>query len=138
MLDKLDAMIGFHRQALNLREQRQQILAINIANSDTPHYQARDIDFNDTLNQALKQKTRFPASNIGLNCTAATHLSPTSLGQPIYDLLYRQPYQSSADGNTVEMDSERLAMADNSVRYQASLTFLGEQFKSLMSVIQQG
>ena len=45
MLDKLDAALRFQQEALNLRAQRQEILAANIANADTPGYQARDIDF---------------------------------------------------------------------------------------------
>jgi len=45
MLDKLDAALRFQQEALNLRAQRQEILAANIANADTPGFQARDIDF---------------------------------------------------------------------------------------------
>ncbi len=43
MLDKLDAALRFQQEALNLRAQRQEVLAANIANADTPGYQARDI-----------------------------------------------------------------------------------------------
>ena len=45
MLDKLDASLRFQQEALNLRAQRQEVLASNIANADTPGYQARDMDF---------------------------------------------------------------------------------------------
>ncbi len=49
MLDRLDAALRFQQEALNLRAQRQEILAANIANADTPGYQARDIDFASEL-----------------------------------------------------------------------------------------
>ncbi|ODU48907.1 MAG: flagellar basal-body rod protein FlgB, partial [Thiobacillus sp. SCN 63-374] len=45
MLNRLDDMLNFHQQALRIRDQRQQVLASNIANADTPHYKARDMDF---------------------------------------------------------------------------------------------
>lgn len=138
MLDKLDTMIGFHRQVLNIRDTRQRILAVNIANSDTPNYQARDIDFNAELNKALHQTQTRSVSSVALTATNPNHIALNSLGFAHQNLLYRIPYQSSADGNTVDMDTERVEMMDNSVRYQSGLTFLGAQFKNLSSVLQQG
>lgn len=138
MLDKLDSMIGFHRQVLNVRDSRQQILAVNIANSDTPNYQARDIDFNAELNKALEHTQGTSVSNAALQTTHANHIALNALNVASQDILYRIPYQSSADGNTVDMDKERMELMDNSVRYQSSLTFLGQQFKHLSTVLQQG
>lgn len=138
MLDKLDAMIGFQRQALNLRQQRQQILAANIANSDTPNYQARDIDFKTELSKALNHQHINPITLPELQVTNQRHIQINTPAQIHPEALYRIPFQDSADGNTVDMDQERMAFIDNSIQYQGSLTFLGEQFKSLMSVLQQG
>ncbi|MCE1839845.1 flagellar basal body rod protein FlgB, partial [Enterobacter hormaechei] len=53
MLDKLDATFQFRQEALALRNQRQEILSANIANADTPGYQARDIDFAAQLKKTL-------------------------------------------------------------------------------------
>ena len=53
MIGKLDELLGFHEAALRVRSQRQQILASNIANADTPNYHARDINFKDALKVAL-------------------------------------------------------------------------------------
>lgn len=136
MLNKLDTFVNFHQQALNVREKRQNILATNIANSDTPNYQARDIDFNTELNRAINNQSTH--NNIKLTITSAKHIQITSADFTNYNLLYRIPYQSSADGNTVEMEQERTAFMDNSIHYQSNLTFLGEQFKNVISVIQQG
>ncbi|OCG67001.1 MULTISPECIES: flagellar basal body rod protein FlgB [unclassified Gilliamella] len=136
MFDKLDNWVNFHQQALNIREMRQNILAANIANSDTPNYQARDIDFNAELSKAINNQSNI--NPVGLNITSNHHIqvkAPITLNQ---NVLYRIPYQASADGNTVEMDQERTAFIDNSIHYQSNLTFLGEQFKNVMSVLQQG
>ena len=49
MIDKLDAAFRFYQDSTNLRAHRQQLIASNIANADTPGYKARDIDFKTTL-----------------------------------------------------------------------------------------
>lgn len=136
MLNKLDTFVNFHQQALSVREKRQNILATNIANSDTPNYQARDIDFNIELKKAINNQHTL--NNIKLNITSEKHIQTNTIRSEDYQLLYRIPYQSSADGNTVEMDQERTAFMDNSIHYQSNLTFLGEQFKNVISVLQQG
>ena len=59
MTNKLDALLGFHQTALRVRNQRQEILASNIANADTPNYKARDLDFESAFAQALKQNGAF-------------------------------------------------------------------------------
>jgi flagellar basal-body rod protein FlgB len=51
-------------------------------------------------------------------------------------LLYRVPAQPALDGNTVDMDQERTAFADNSMQYQTSLTVLGGQIKNMLAVLQ--
>jgi len=119
-----------------VRETRQNILAANIANSDTPNYQARDIDFKAELTKAIKNQGNV--NNIALHTTSNHHIQISMPMPTNQNLLYRIPYQASADGNTVEMDQERTVFIDNSIHYQSNLTFLSEQFKNVMSVLQQG
>lgn len=137
MFDKLDNELRFQQQALSLMSRRQDILASNIANADTPGYKARDIDFSKELKNAMAQETRNNHP-LTLALTSGKHIPgvvPKANGQ---QLLYRIPDQPSADGNTVDMDRERVNFADNNVKYQSSLTILGAQIKGLMSVINQG
>ena len=119
MVNKLDEHLQFHAAALNLRAQRQQILASNIANADTPNYKARDIDFNDALRSAIN---------------ASGPNAPSKAAAP--EVLYRTVVQPSADGNTVDMDVERAQFAQNAARYEASLTFLNSKIKGLLAAIQ--
>ncbi|QHM70605.1 flagellar basal body rod protein FlgB [Mixta intestinalis] len=135
MLDKLDAALQFGTEALNLRAQRQEILASNIANADTPGYQARDIDFASELNRAL-EKGRAQGSGLGLAVTSARHIPAQTATPPSLDLLYRIPDQPSMDGNTVDMDRERTQFADNSLKYQTDLTLISSQIKGMMTVLQ--
>ncbi|WES88735.1 flagellar basal body rod protein FlgB [Dickeya fangzhongdai] len=137
MLDKLDAALRFQQEALNLRAQRQEILAANIANADTPGYQARDIDFASELNKVMEQG-RASGQSVSLSLTSARHIPAQIVQPPELDLLYRVPTQPALDGNTVDMDRERTNFADNSLKYQSSLTLIGGQIKGMMSVLQSG
>jgi len=132
MVSKLDQTINFNRQALGLRAYRQQVLAANIANSDTPNFKARDIDFNAALQNALAGKGQ---SDLGMSTTSPRHIAATSSAGPA-SLMYRTVNQPSADGNTVDMDIERAKFAENAVQYEASLQFIGGQFKTMLSAIQ--
>ncbi len=138
MIGKLDQTLGFHEAALSLRAQRQQLLASNIANADTPNYKARDVDFAKALQGALvKNGTAAPTELVK---TSVGHLSSSAsadkTGPGGAPLLYRNAAQASIDGNTVDMDVERNQFADNAIRYEASLTFINGQIRSLLSAIQ--
>ncbi|MDB5729077.1 MAG: flgB [Noviherbaspirillum sp.] len=134
MIGKLDETFRFHETALSLRSQRQQLLASNIANADTPNYKARDVDFSKALQTAIAGGA--PAAS-AMTKTAAAHLSapglPTIGG---VQAQYRGTIQGSVDGNTVDMDVERNQFTDNALRYEAGITMLSHQIRSLMTAIQ--
>ena len=73
MLDRLDAALRFQQEALNLRAQRQEILAANIANADTPGYQARDIDFTSELKKVMV-RGREETGGVALTLTSSHHI----------------------------------------------------------------
>ncbi|MDS4016192.1 MAG: flagellar basal body rod protein FlgB [Candidatus Accumulibacter sp.] len=132
MLSKLDRALFFQEQALTLRAARQQVLAGNIANADTPHYKARDFVFATALQRALSNRG---SEAVRLATTSPRHLAGSGDVAPTA-MLYRQPGQASADGNTVEMDVERSQLAENSIFYEAGLTFLSGQLRTLSSALQ--
>jgi flagellar basal-body rod protein FlgB len=133
-VNKLDNALGFHATALGLRAQRQQILAGNIANADTPHYKARDLDFGSALASAMSG--RGPQA-LPMATTTAGHLSAQGAVGP-HALMYRQASQNAVDGNTVDMDIERAQFAENAVHYEASINFLSGQLRSMLDAIQAG
>ncbi|WP_312053254.1 flagellar basal body rod protein FlgB [Pantoea brenneri] len=137
MLDKLDRELGFQQAALSLLNKRQNILASNVANADTPGYLARDIDFSSQLNAAVS-RTASQAGPLALTLTSGQHIAAKAPAMSDPNLLYRIPDQPSADGNTVDMDRERANFVDNSVKYQSGLTILGAQIKNMMNAINQG
>ena len=124
-----DNIFGIHEQALLLHGQRVGVLATNLANADTPNYKARDIDFSAVL-AGSEDSAVLP-----MNTTQPAHVSMNEAGSPSADLKYRNPYQASLDGNTVEMPVEQAAFSENNVRYQASLTFINSKIAELQFAI---
>lgn len=133
MISKLDNVLNFHQTALNVRTARQEILSSNVANVDTPNFKARDIDFTSVLSAALSSNS----NKTGLTTTSPMHLTSSEENSIVSQALYRVPLQPSADGNTVDMDAERARFADNSIKYDAGLTFINGQIRNLMSAIQE-
>lgn len=133
MINKLDEALRFHQTALNLRAARQELLASNIANADTPNYKARDVNFASALQNALSGTT----TQLPVVTASPGHLEGNSgasiLGTPV---MYRKPVQPSADGNTVDMDVERAQFADNALRYEANVSFVNAKLKEILTAIQ--
>lgn len=140
MAINFDKALGVHEQALYLHQRRNEVLAANIANADTPGYKAQDIDFRAAM--AMNSASASGASgSLALAKTNALHIDEG--GMSAVDsvdgaLKYRVPNQPSLDGNTVESHVEQAAFADNSVRYQTTLAFLGSRFSGIKNVLQGG
>lgn len=133
MIDRLDNELQFHQRALSVRSRRQELLASNIANADTPHYKARDLDFKAALEGVTSGRG---VGAVELARTAPAHLAGLSGGPFEAATRYRGEYQSAVDGNTVNMDVERAAFAENAVQIEAMLAFIGGKFKTMTAAIQ--
>lgn len=125
----LDAVFGVHEQGIRIRSKRAEILAGNLANADTPNYQARDIDFKQALQDA--QAGSEPRH---MKITSKKHIQTDGSGMST-EFVYRNPLQPSVDGNTVDTQMEKAQFIENAMQYQASLSFLTGKIKSLMSAI---
>lgn len=127
-----DKSIQFHQTALNLQAHRQQLIASNIANADTPNYKARDVDFRAALQGALNAAQ---GAGVALATTKPGHIAGGS-GPTLEGLTgYRTELQSAVDGNTVNMDIERAAFAENALHYEASVTFINGMLRSMNTAI---
>ena len=162
MLDKLDKEFAFNREALDVRAYRQELLSSNIANADTPGYKARDVDFSSALAGALNKsgatasvssavsgtvplQMAQPVSvstSAALAMTSPGHMAGTQSVQASGGsdddygrLAYRIPSQPALDGNTVDLDAERVQFADNALHYETAMTVVSGQIKGLLGVI---
>ena len=130
----LDTYLGVHADALKIRGQRTEVLARNLANADTPGYQARDIDFRTAL--AAASGASGAEAPVAMHATNARHLSTAETSDTsTANLKYRVPLAPALDGNTVDVQMEQAAFAENSVRFQATLTFLQNRFRGLLTAI---
>ena len=112
--------------ALSLRARRNEVLASNIANAATPNYKARDIDFETEIKKYQKDGP-----------IQSTHNQHITIKKPISPgkVQFRKNVNPSLDGNTVELAVEQLQFAENSMRYQSTLSFLSGKINTLMSAI---
>jgi flagellar basal-body rod protein FlgB len=128
----LDNVFGLSSQALDVWQRRSEVIASNIANADTPNYQARDVDFRQALQQASGE-----SSNLELNTPSPGQIN-TSSQSAAEQLKYRVPLQPSMDGNTVDTQVEQASFASNMVHYQASLSFINSAIQTLRLAINGG
>ena len=140
MSNAIDRLFNLHQTALSARAYRSQVLASNIANADTPGYQARDVDFKATLAQALDtSQAAGSAASSAMVRTSTRHMGlggTQGTAAAHGPLVYRTVTQASIDNNTVDVNVERAQFADNALRYEASLTFINSKIKGLLAAMQ--
>lgn len=127
-MNNINQQIDSYGASLKLRAQRQQLLASNIANADTPGYKAVDFDFAAAVRRAT-------VSRLGLSTTSPGHLAGRSGGAAGVDVKYRIPVQDAIDGNTVEVDREVSLFTQNALAYQARAQFLGDVIREMRTAI---
>jgi flagellar basal-body rod protein FlgB len=126
-MDVLNNALGIHEKALRVRNQRMEVLARNIANDDTPHFKARDIDFKTVM-------AEFKPSEL----MASTHGTHFGFGDDKIDddgMRYRTPFNASVDGNTVELTVEQAKYGKAAADYQATLSFLESRVSSIRKAL---
>ncbi|EKO3778874.1 flagellar basal body rod protein FlgB [Vibrio metschnikovii] len=128
MTISFDKALGIHQHTVGVRARNAEVIATNIAQSNTPGFKAKGMDFDRAL------KAASSGASISLSRTDGRHIpaSKTMTGE----MLYRIPTQpDTGDGNTVDVDLERNLFMENQLRHQASLEFLGSKFKNLSKAI---
>lgn len=116
-----DKALGVHPFAMQLRIDRAEVIASNLANVDTPGFKARDVDYQQILGDVAANMEH----NRGVGFA----------GISANELMYRVPYQASSDGNTVELNVEQAKFSNNSMDFQTSMTFLNMKISGLHKVI---
>jgi flagellar basal-body rod protein FlgB len=123
----LNGVFGLHEPALAVRSRRLEMLARNIANADTPHFKARDLDVKALLARAETQPSAMTA-------THARHF-------PVGELAgadgtrFRVPFNASMDGNTVELSVEQANYGKAAADYQATLSFLENRVSGIRKAL---
>jgi flagellar basal-body rod protein FlgB len=126
-MEILKNALGIHEKALRVRNDRMELLARNIANADTPHFKARELDFKTVMS---KMQPSDPLLN--------THQSHFATDEPSKEddgMRYRVPFSASMDGNTVEMSVEQAKYGKAAADYQATVSFLENRVGSIRKAL---
>jgi flagellar basal-body rod protein FlgB len=137
----IDSGLDFYRQVLDLRGYRQQILTADIANASTPGFKAVDLDFREALNAAAADEAApgaaGPTGPVWL-VDDPRHLRPAANGAP-EPLAAFVKYQTGSpvtlDGNSVDLNQEKVAAAENAVQYEAATAFTSQTIRMLTIAI---
>ncbi len=109
--------LNFYSGVMSARQERSNLIASNIANVDTPGYKAKDVDFNQVLDDSLKAE--HSGSDISANDGEYFRASTTE----------------GLNGNDVSLDNERIEYIQNAGEMQASATFLKQNTSDLITAL---
>lgn len=124
-MSRFDNILGIHEQALQLRSQRMDVLAQNLANATTPHYKAKDLDFRRILAEQ---------QGIGLRTTHERHANYLDR-RPGDAFIYRIPLNAAANGNTVEEAVEQATFGQAAIQYDATLRFIEKRVSGIRKAL---
>ena len=106
---------------------RNEAIANNIANVDTPGYKRQDVNFEEQLRKAMKN-SRYTSIDERVANVDLERLNPITY-RDHSTLSYR------LDGNNVDIDTENVELASNQIRYQGLTDSITSQFQGLQSVM---
>ncbi len=107
-------------QAMDYRAARQDMIASNIANADTPYYKPRDISFEDALIAKKRALYEDDAHQLKMAITNPRDLEPKKESSSLKPtLFFRDGHMARNDGNSVDIDVETTEMSKNSIMFNA-------------------
>ncbi len=134
MLYRLFSHTGVLEKALDASWLRNEVIAHNIANVDTPGYKKYRVEFEEELKSALEtralkgKKTRLKHLDIGASSVDGVKPRIVRVGGT----------QMREDGNNVDMDEEMASLAKNAIMYNALVQKISGEFNKLKTVINEG
>lgn len=108
---------------------RNEVIANNIANANTPNYKRKDVSFESELQQAL-MTNKFKSLDdkvSGLN-ERLDKITPTTY-------VDSAQYSYRLDGNNVDIDTENVELAANQIKYNGIVNSINNEFANLKAVI---
>lgn len=135
MIGSLDTGLEFYRQVLNLRADRQQLLTADIANASTPGFKAIDLDFGEAL--AAAEGGGKPSGLTWLVDDPQHLKGPTEgvAGTAAAAIKYQIGAPLTLDGNSVDLNQEKVAAGENAIQYEAAISFASQIIKMLAVAI---
>jgi flagellar basal-body rod protein FlgB len=136
LLGKIGKSTLIQEKALDAAWLRNEVLAHNLANVDTPTYRRKDVDFEKYLRGALD-------SGLDDLIVHRRHNFRFSVSPKIESVVpvVREEYETMAmriDGNNVDVDEEMAQMAKNTIRYDVIIRNINDKFSKIRHAITEG
>lgn len=119
-----DRLFSALEDLLSWTSKRQQALAANVANLDTPGYRAKDFSFQDQL------------TSLTMNATSGKHITP--LGETSSARMYDVGTKEKPNGNNVDIERELTEITKNGLQYITLVQYLNQKIRTLRSAITEG
>jgi flagellar basal-body rod protein FlgB len=121
--------------AINFRSLKQDVISSNIANAETPGYQAKKMDFEKALSRAV--------DIYGLGKMSVDHedhfaVSGSSISNVRADVYENPDITVTNDGNTVDLEKEMAELAENSIMYKAAVQLINKKLAGLAYAATEG
>ncbi len=117
--------------SLNYASAKNQTIANNISNVDTPNYKAKNVVFKDVLNNNIH--------SLEMKTSDKKHITNSKVGNRLpYELIIQKNTQYNHNGNNVDIDKEMTELANNQIYYNSLIDRINGKFSSLKTVIRGG
>lgn len=123
--NSLDRVTNLLSQFLDVHSRRAQIVASNLANSDTPGFQAQELNFADYLRQA-RDEALMPGS---MEAGGLQHLP---------EVVPQSNRVAGLDGNNVDAGHEMESLSNAGMNYMTGTTMLQSRIRTLRTAIREG
>jgi flagellar basal-body rod protein FlgB len=129
-----DKTINGLQTSLGMRQLRHGVISSNVANAETPGYQAQKLDFEKSLERAMDLD--------GLRGMSTSHEGHMTVGghtARVNPEIYNNPDGAvNNDGNTVDMEKEMAALSENAIMYKAALQLINKKMAALKYAASEG
>ncbi len=126
-------------ESLNVLSDRQNIIASNVANAETPGYKAKELNFEKVMRTLVPSSSALPMKTTSIKDVSAGSGYPGAPGGPGFVKSFIENRKSESvptlDGNTVNLSDEMSDMASNSIRFEAVSGLLSKKFAELNTAI---
>jgi flagellar basal-body rod protein FlgB len=121
--------------SLDFRSLRQNVTASNIANAETPGYHAKVVEFEDSLDRAIRLQGMSKVNGADPDEIAIGENAIAKVSPDVYD----NPQAAvTNDGNTVDLEQEMANLKENTIIYKAALQLMNKKLGALKYAISEG
>ncbi len=129
-----DKTVNGLQTALSMRQLKQNVTTANIANAETPGYQAKKVDFENALERALDLDGLR-----GMSTSSEDHMTVGGHSARVKPEIYNNPEGAvSNDGNTVDLEREMASLSENAIMYKAALQLINKKLAALKYAASDG